>query len=731
MNRTGRQVGNLRIRQILGSGASGEVYAAWDELLEREVAVKFLHVGRDDATRRALLREARLLCRLDHPNVCRVFDLVVDQGGDVLVLERILGEPLARLAFDAARHRASDLVRQIAEALAAAHAVGVIHRDLKPDNVLVTPDGVAKVLDFGLATLIEQTDEPAAGTLDWMSPEQARGEPTGPATDLYSLGLILHRLLTGRLPYPDVPSFGARLAQRRAGAVELAPELSARQRELLLRLLDVQPDRRPSATQASSALERLTGAGRRRQVLRRRILAGSAIAIVAAVSFSWWMERRAAWERRDAATIRLMIEPLSIDSSTARSEIALLEGYREALAERLRRLRGVAIVEAEHGAATNSATMAPGGAEWKLGLTVRQSAERHWEILARVTSPGRERRNLARAEDAARGFAQLGDWLEEQLGSPRGLSAGLRDPFTIQLFALARQEMALRGFAAAKPFYETLAALEPNLAYARIQIANGLWQEGRVEEADAAWRTLLEQGQLTDEERAETLYNLIFDAAERHDAEIYGTLLLQFDRLLKAAPIVEPLYWEAKASAEFHFGRPTESIAGYRRLEMLYRERGNTVARADAMRNLADALLYTRQLDEARDLLVEVAAIAATVDSRRLAANTEVTWARWAILAGDSKALLSALARARRAAAQMADQPSLVELERIELLADLRFGDPGPAESRARSEAVRLAAAGRHGERTDFLYEAAMALEARGITTFDSAFARLGGDRRD
>lgn len=729
MNRTGRQVGNLRIRQLLGSGASGEVYAAWDELLEREVAVKFLHVGRDDATRRALLREARLLCRLDHPNVCRVFDLVVDQGRDVLVLERILGEPLACLAFDAARQRASDLARQIAEALAAAHAVGVIHRDLKPDNVLVTPDGVAKVLDFGLATLIEQTDEPAAGTLDWMSPEQARGEPTGPATDLYSLGLILHRLLSGRLPYPDVPSFGARLAQRRAGAVELAPELTAGQRELLVRLLDVQPDRRPSATQASAALERLTGAGRRRQVLRRRILIGSAIAIVAAVSFSWWMERRAASERRDAATIRLMIEPLSIDSSTARPEVALLEGYREALAERLRRLRGVAVVEAEDGAATNSATIATGGAEWKLGLTVRRSAERQWEILARVTSPGRERRNLARADDAARGFAQLGDWLEEQLGSPRGLSAGLRDPFTIQLFALARQEMALRGFVSAKPFYATLAALEPDLAFAQIQIANGLWQEGQVEEADATWRALLAGGQLTDEERAETLYNLIFDAAERHDAEQYGTLLLQFDGLLKAAPTVEPLYWEAKASAELHFGRASESVAGYRRLEALYRERGNTVARADAMRNLADALLYESQLDEARDLLVEVAAIATLLDSRRLTANTEVAWARWAVLAGDSKALASALERARRAATQTADRPLLAELERIELLADLRFGELRHAGSRARSEASRLAAAGRLGDRVDFLHEAAMALEARGETSLASALERLGAER--
>jgi serine/threonine-protein kinase len=701
------------------------VYAAWDELLEREVAVKFLHLGRDDATRRALLREARLLCRLDHPNVCRVFDLVVDQGRDVLVLERILGEPLACLNFDAARRRASDLARQIAEALAAAHAVGVIHRDLKPDNVLVTPDGIAKVLDFGLATLIEQTDEPAAGTLDWMSPEQARGEPTGPATDVYSLGLMLHRLLTGRLPYPDVPSFGGRLAQRRAGSVELATELTARPRALLLRLLDPQPARRPTAAEAAVELERLSGAGRRRRVLRRRVLGGLAIALVATAPISWWLDRRAASERRDAATIRLTIERLSVDSSTARPEVELLEGYREALAQRLRRLRGVAVLETESAAST----IPPDGAEWRLALTVRRSTERQWEIFARVVSAGREQRNLSRADDAARAFAQLGDWLEEQLGSPRGLSAGLRDPFTIQLFALARQEMALRGFASAKPFYETLAALEPNLAFARIQIANGLWQEGRVEEADATWRALLAGGQLTDEERAETLYNLIFDAAERHDAEQYGNLLLEFDGLLKAAPSVEPLYWEAKASAELHFGRAGESVAGYRHLEALYRQRGNTMARADAMCNLADALLYERQLDEARDLLVEVAAIANTLDSRRLTANTEVVWARWAVLAGDSKALASALQRARLAATQIADKPLLAELERIELLADLRFGDPRPAETRARSEAARLAAAGRLGDRSDFLYEAAMALEARGETSRATTLERLAADR--
>ncbi len=209
--------GPYEIRGSLGRGAMGQVYHAWDPRLRRDVALKVLHERADDDGERVrrLIEEARAASGLNHPNIVTVFDVNVDHGTPYIVSELIDGESLREEIRRGAMpvKRLLDLGAQIADGLADAHAAGIVHRDLKPENITVTRTGRAKILDFGLArtsgfqvpapTDISVVDgtltEPAllAGTIPYMSPEQARGLPTDFRSDQFSFGLILYEMATG------------------------------------------------------------------------------------------------------------------------------------------------------------------------------------------------------------------------------------------------------------------------------------------------------------------------------------------------------------------------------------------------------------------------------------------------------------------------------------------------------------------------------------------------------
>jgi len=212
----GRTLGRYRIVERLGEGGMGTVYRAWDERLERDVALKVIApriLARVDARRR-LREEARLLSQLDHPGIATVHDFDTQDDLDFLVMELVRGETLAeRVARGPlAEPEVVELAIQVAEALEAAHERGVIHRDLKPQNVMVTARGRVKVLDFGLATccledqglLDSQSltrELSPLGTVPYSAPEQLLGRPVDERTDVFSLGALLHELLAGRPPF--------------------------------------------------------------------------------------------------------------------------------------------------------------------------------------------------------------------------------------------------------------------------------------------------------------------------------------------------------------------------------------------------------------------------------------------------------------------------------------------------------------------------------------------------
>jgi len=210
--RPDRVLGHYRIDAVLGTGSFGTVYRARDLTLERVVALKVIRPS-GAAAPEALLAEARAAAVLTHPNVCVIHAVDSTLGPPMIVMEFVDGEPLSHRIQQAKLHpqQATHLGRQIALGMAAAHAHGVVHGDLKPANVLVKPDGTAKIVDFGLARRDirgPSADETAvwnpassgglSGTPGYMAPEQARGQPPTQASDVFSLGLILYEMETGR-----------------------------------------------------------------------------------------------------------------------------------------------------------------------------------------------------------------------------------------------------------------------------------------------------------------------------------------------------------------------------------------------------------------------------------------------------------------------------------------------------------------------------------------------------
>lgn len=211
--RVGRRIGAYDILEEIGHGGMGEVYRARraDGQYEKEVAVKLVRGGYDTATVIERFRhERQILASLDHPNIARLLDGgTTEEGVPYLVMELINGTPIDRYS-DEKQLDVTERLRlfvQVCSAVQYAHQRLVIHRDIKPGNILVTNEGSPKLLDFGIAKILDpsvntETTLAAPMTPQYASPEQIRGEPITTATDVYSLGVVLYQLLTGRSPYP-------------------------------------------------------------------------------------------------------------------------------------------------------------------------------------------------------------------------------------------------------------------------------------------------------------------------------------------------------------------------------------------------------------------------------------------------------------------------------------------------------------------------------------------------
>ena len=248
-----------RLERLLGSGGMAEVYAATDQLLQRPVALKVLRdqVG-DPSARARFSREARTLAQLSHPCLVAVLDASTETDPAYLVLELVEGSSLAQaLPGPLPSEEVARIGAQVADALAHAHAAGIVHRDVKPGNVLLGSDGRARLTDFGIARLLSETARHTAtgltiGTAAYLAPEQVRGQEVTPAADVYALGLVLIEALTGHRVFSGTVTEA--LAARLHASPQVPDHLPAQWRTVLVQMTRLDPQERPSSAWVAAAL---------------------------------------------------------------------------------------------------------------------------------------------------------------------------------------------------------------------------------------------------------------------------------------------------------------------------------------------------------------------------------------------------------------------------------------------------------------------------------------------
>jgi eukaryotic-like serine/threonine-protein kinase len=254
--------GRYHVLERIAAGGMGEVFRAHDAVLAREVAVKVLHrsLSSDQGFVDRFRREARAAATLNHPNIVAVYDWGAVDGIYYMVMEYVQGRSVRELlnaGGKLAPAQAAEILRQTLSALEHAHARGIVHRDLKPENILITRDGVVKLTDLGLARAFADAKNTRAGaitgTVQYLSPEQIRGEPADPRSDLYSLGIVAYELLTGELPYSgETPMAIAyqHLSDRVPAPSRSAPETGADLDGFVLSATDPDREMRPESAEA-------------------------------------------------------------------------------------------------------------------------------------------------------------------------------------------------------------------------------------------------------------------------------------------------------------------------------------------------------------------------------------------------------------------------------------------------------------------------------------------------
>ncbi len=286
------------LRRFLGKGGMGQVWVAFDEVLDKEIALKRVRADVVSVanTLESLRREVLLAQTVTHVNVCRIYDLEQLGGDWVIKMEIVGGRSLGDLLAETPSlplGRAQSIARQLADGLAAVHAVGIVHRDLKPHNVIVDESGRAMLMDFGIARTDAPTGETApgriTGTPEYMAPEQARGEKVDARADLYALGCVLYRMLAGEVPFPAATRLAAmarHLTDPPPDARKRRAEVPAWLAKLARELMAKSPDRRPR--DAATVRDRLAGPPSPAPRIAAAVVAALLTAGLAVAGWSGW-----------------------------------------------------------------------------------------------------------------------------------------------------------------------------------------------------------------------------------------------------------------------------------------------------------------------------------------------------------------------------------------------------------------------------------------------------------
>lgn len=527
----GTRLGRIRIDALLGTGGMGEVYRGWDEKLERAVALKVVHGEKrlSAAIRNRFLREARVLSKLDHPNICRIYDVIEREDVDYLVLELIEGVTLReRLQSRIDRREAIALTLKVARVLAVTHAQGIVHRDLKPDNIMITSDGQVKVLDFGLARAVTDLDSgpvltpeyfaaedlektavlgrpssstaPDAahtwagslvGTLHYMSPEQARGLPITEESDIYSLGVVLYELLAGDRAYADLP-MNELLVLVRAADVTPFDFHDRALNALLRRMLALYPSDRPRAEDVTRELERILERPAR---IRRRTMSSLAIAAVVLAIAGGIVATRSieSSKRLFAQNTRGKLVILPFRNATGDASLRWIEnGLPDLVREGLTRVRGVDVVTGDEIAramrnlklnpradlttAQRRALLGALGADVAIAPTVIVNDGKYTIRFAAMTADGTETPREATSTVLVEAARQMSAQLAERI-DPASSAAAVRARYSLDatanmLYAMGVQELAARGPRIAAHYFTVCLDRDPDFLLAKMQLAS-------------------------------------------------------------------------------------------------------------------------------------------------------------------------------------------------------------------------------------------------------------------
>jgi TolB-like protein/Tfp pilus assembly protein PilF len=520
----GTIVGRFEISRELGRGGFGVVYEARDRDLGRQVALKIVRPGRVTEEEGKVVREAEAIARLTHPNLITLYDVGRSEGGPYLVFELLRGKTLEARMDDGQMpvQEAVHVATEVARGLAHAHAEGVVHRDLKPSNVFVTNKGHVKILDFGMAHAFGRR-RLSGGTPAYMAPEQWEDDPEDERTDVFALGVMLHRMLSGEYPFPEGEGrWAAEPATARKLDVPGAPGLAG----LLERMLDRTPKGRPRdgaavlatlapiedalrakpadgtapvhASRRKATLGELLAGLKRRPVFRLLVplaVAAGVLAIAAAGAGAWHAWRRAAEHRLDpgAGDAKPSVAVLSFaDLSPGHDQEYLADGVAEEVLNGLAQVDGLRVV----GRSTAFSYKGKGkkveeiGKELGVGSVLEGSVRRSGDKV-RITA------QLVRASDASTIWSQSFDRslsdvfaVQEEIGSAvvealavrlvpgRTLarSGGSSDPEALQLYLRGRDQLRRGGqdVQLALGSFEKAVKVDPRFALAWVGIADAI-----------------------------------------------------------------------------------------------------------------------------------------------------------------------------------------------------------------------------------------------------------------
>lgn len=701
--------GRYRILELVGVGGMGMVYRALDEQLELPIAIKVLRpdLGRDPLRLERFKQEIVLARQVSHPNVVRTHDLGTDGEIVFLTMDFVPGRSLGALIADEGQlgpERAAGIARQIAAGLAVAHEAGVVHRDLKPANILVDDKDRAAITDFGVARSLGgpglTVPGTVVGTLDYLSPEQVKGDGVDGRSDLYALGILLYEMLTGRLPFAG-GSEAEMLAQRLTGStrdlrtagVDVPRALDA----IVKRLLQRDPERRyKSAREVLADLDSLHGgAPARRFPLSRRTALVAAGLLLAAAALVFGV--RAVRDRIQAAppapadtAPAHAVALLPLADETGRADLAwVATGLPEMLAASLAEQRGLRVLDGQQVLRTlENLKLPPGPLDAAEARRLADLLDASRLVTGRVHAAGKRLRvdlSLIEADQPGTPVRPLAEEvgqteafrLVDRLG--KGVRAWLAVPTAGTGLALSRSPEALSSYAAgsvslrrgdilaAVAALEKAVASDPGYSAAWVQLARARDALGRRETAREAARRGVEtlgpgesrsaytaravEARLfgRPEEAERILAELVARYPEDVDAQVelaeaYGEQG-SFDRAIPALEAVvriaphHPRAWYLLGKYSIQTGRVRRALDEYLTKALIIQNQlGSDEGRAEVLNALGLAYRNLGELDRAAESLEEAADIRRRIGDERGYAVTLRNLARLHMVRGEHAA---------------------------------------------------------------------------------------------